>query len=110
MVVDVPGGGKTKGLTREERGDDVVAVHHRRREVFVQNGEGWLNCYRSSPATQISFTLQHPPPILSQRSLFPSPLATPPTVAAAATTTTLPRPPPPPHIAVDALREYALSV
>lgn len=28
---------------------------HRRREVFVQNGEGWLNCYRSSSHVNIVY-------------------------------------------------------
>lgn len=37
-------------------GDDA-AVHHRRRrrEVFVQNSEGWLNCYRSSSHVNIVY-------------------------------------------------------
>lgn len=82
-------------------GDDA-AVHHRRRrrEVFVQNGEGWLNCYRSSSHVNIVY-LAAPIsrafriPLSSSPSSVP--LACPPAFLSS------------PH-AVDALREYALSV
>jgi len=73
-------GGRTcVAAGRTEVGVDV-AVHRRRRrrrrEVFVQNDEGWLNCYRSSSRAQISFTLQHPPsPILSRPWLSPASLS-----------------------------------
>lgn len=82
MVVDVHTWWRWMAEERRERRGlrgvaDVVAVHHRRREVFVQNGEGWLNCYRSSPATQISFTL-HSTHLRSFRSVRCSLLPLPP--------------------------------
>jgi len=85
------GGGGSGGSARGWREGDDVAVHHRqRREVFVQNGEGWLNCYRSSSHANIVYLAANARPrsfrILSTPSVLPPPLA------------------------VDTLREYALSV
>lgn len=78
-----------------KRGMDV-AVHHRRRrrEVFVQNGEGWLNCYRSSSHVNIVYLAA---PISRAFRIPPGPSHVPLSRSCL------------PH-AVDALREYALSV
>lgn len=69
-------GGRTCVMTGEGKRGMDAAVHHRRRrrrrrEVFVQNGEGWLNCYRSSNHVNIvylaapisrAFRIPLPPP------------------------------------------------
>jgi len=95
MMVDAylrgGGGGGSGSSARGWRERDDAAVHHRqRREVFVQNGEGWLNCYRSSSHANIVYLAANARPrsfrILSTPSVLP------------------------PSLAVDTLREYALSV
>lgn len=59
-------------------GDDV-AVHHRcRREVFVQNGEGWLNCYRSSSHANIVYLAATDRPSAPGPRSFRSPPSPPP--------------------------------
>jgi len=62
MMVDVylrsGSGGSAKGW---REGDDVAVQHRQRREVFVQNGEGWLNCYRSSSHANIVYLAQQTP-------------------------------------------------